>query len=117
MGRRADGSVRGFSLEVWGMTKTTEMVLVRLLEEAVETLQSIDIQVNESRPHIKAARESVNELHDRLGHFDSALFPGDTRRRLEAIRTGLSFPDLGSLKSARRDLAAIAQEVRQRMAS
>ncbi len=92
---------------------TSEELLASRLNEAVAILSSEDLLTKDSIPVIREALEKVDDLHARLGNYHSRLFPQDARRRLEVIRTGLRFPDIGNIREAFRDLRALAEEVRK----
>ncbi len=89
---------------------TSDLLLVSILDEALDILGSVDLLTKDSIPMIREALERLDDLHARLGNYDSRLFPRDARRRLEVIRGGLR---LGDPQEAFGDLQALADEVRK----
>ncbi len=88
---------------------TSDELLVSILDEALDILGSGDLLTKDSIPMIREALERLDDLHARLGNYDSRLFPRDARRRLEVIRGGLR---LGDPQEALGGLQALADEVR-----
>lgn len=93
--------------------RTSEELLVSILNEAIAILSSVDLLTKDSIPAIGEALERLDDLHARLGDYHSRLFPPGARRRLEAIRTGLRFPTLRHPPKAFWDLRTLAEEVRK----
>ena len=89
---------------------TSDELLVSILDEALGILGSVDLLTKDSIPIIREALERLDDLHARLGNYDSRLFPRDARRRLEVIRGGLR---LGDPQEAFGGLQALADEVRK----
>ena len=89
---------------------TSEELLASRLNEAVAILSSVDLLTKDSIPVIREALEKVDDLHARLGKYDSRLFPQDARRRLEVIRGGLR---IGNAREAFRELQELAEELRK----
>ena len=65
---------------------TSDELLVSILAEALDILGSVDLLTTDSFPIIQEALKRLDDLHDRLGNYDSSLFPRDARRRLGEIR-------------------------------
>jgi hypothetical protein len=91
--------------------RTSEAVLVSLLNDALMTLESHDdLWAQGAAPSIAKALGSLDDLNSRLGHHDSLVFPRGARARIEVIRGGLR---IGDRNRARNQLQALAEELRR----
>ena len=72
---------------------TSPELLGSIVDEALRILGSVDLLTKDSIPMIREALERLDDLHARLGNYDSRLFLRDARRRLEVIRGGLRLGD------------------------
>ena len=112
--RDRGGELQALAQELGEREKTSEELLVALVLEAVGELESVDLLGKDSVPSIRRALDRIDDAHLRLANFAPLGFPrGPTRRRLEAIRTGLRLPDLGDIRAAHHDLQALAAELRK----
>ena len=93
---------------------TSDELLVSILAEALDLLGSVDLLTTDSFPIIQEALKRLDDLHARLGNYDSSLFPRDARRRLGEIRGLLRVGRVvGDPREAFRDLQALADEIRR----
>ena len=92
---------------------TSDELLVSILAEALDILGSEDLLTTDSFPIIQEALKRLDDLHARLGTYDSRLFPRDARQRLGVIRGGLRLVGVGGdPREALRDLRALADEIK-----
>ncbi len=93
---------------------TSDELLVSILAEALYILGSEDLLTTDSFPIIQEALNRLDDLHARLGNYDSSLFPRDARRRLGEIRGVLRVLGVvGDPREAFRDLQALADEIKK----